>query len=183
MRRSPPSASSTAARACFSLALGLGQGFQPVSAYNYGAKKYARVRQAYSFTVLASTGILACICLLCAGNAERIVMLFRKDELVVSIGSQALRYACFGLITLPLSSLGSMLFQSIGKKGRALLISFLQSGAVFIPMLLILPRFFGLTGLELAHPLAYAVAAVISAPICLQFLATLREDRAPEEAH
>ena len=160
----------------FSLALGLGQGFQPVSAYNFGAKKYTRVRSAFRFTLIASTAVLACVCLLCAGNAEAIVMLFRKDDLVVRIGSEALRYACYGLIALPLSALGSMLFQSIGKKGRALFISFLQSGAVFIPMLLILPRLFGLTGLELAHPLAYVIAGAISAPIWLRFLTALRKE-------
>ena len=159
----------------FSLALGLGQGFQPVSAFNYGAGKYSRVRKAFIFTLALATAVLACACILCLTDAENIIMLFRRDEDVVRIGSEALRFSCIGLISLPTSSLGSMLFQSIGKKGRAILISFLQSGAVFIPMLLILPRLLGLTGLEIAHPLSYLTAALVSLPVCLAYLHHLKK--------
>ena len=123
----------------FSAALGLGQGLQPVCAFNYGAKKYRRVRHAFLFTFSLATGLLTAVCILCLFNAEQIVMLFRKDTDVVRIGSEALRYTCIGLIALPASALSSMLFQSAGKKGRAIFIAMLQSGAIFIPLLLILP--------------------------------------------
>ena len=159
----------------FALALGIGQGFQPVAAFNYGAKKYRRVRQAFLFTLTLATGLLAAVCILCLINAESIVMLFRKDTDVVKIGSEALRYTCLGLILLPSSALSSMLFQSAGKKGRAIFIAMLQSGAIFIPLLLILPRFLGLLGLELAHPVSYAAAGLISLPISFAFLRTLKK--------
>ncbi len=158
----------------FSIALGIGQGFQPVSAFNFGAKKYARVRQAFLFTLLTDIGILTVFCALCQFHAERIVMLFRKDAEVVTIGSAALRYACLGLVALPLSSIGSMLFQSIGQKGRAMILALLQSGAIFIPLLLILPPLLGLTGLEIAHPVSYAIAGLLSLPILLSYLSTLK---------
>ena len=158
----------------FSMALGIGQGFQPVSAFNYGAGKYTRVRKAYLFTVSCAIGILTVLCFLCRANAESVVMLFRKDSDVVAIGAQALRYACFGLITLPLSAIGSMLFQSIGKKAQAMILALMQSGGVFIPLLLILPRFFGLTGLELAQPAAYGIAGITSIPFVISFLKKLK---------
>ena len=101
-------------------------------------------------------------------------MLFRKDAEVVTIGSAALRYACLGLVALPLSSIGSMLFQSIGQKGRAMILALLQSGAIFIPLLLILPPLLGLTGLEIAHPVSYAIAGLLSLPILLSYLSTLK---------
>ena len=69
-----------------------------------------------------------------------------------------------------------MLFQSAGKKGRAIFIAMLQSGAIFIPLLLILPRFFGLLGLELSHPVAYAVAGLISLPFSFAFLRVLKKE-------
>ena len=158
----------------FSMALGIGQGFQPVSAFNFGARKYSRVRKAFAFTVCSAMGVLALLCLVCQANAEAVIMLFRKDTDVVQIGAQTLRFACFGLITLPLSAIGSMLFQSIGKKGRAMILALMQSGGIFIPLLLLLPRLFGLTGLELAHPVAYAVAGLLSIPFVLAFLASLK---------
>ena len=160
----------------FSAALGLGQGLQPVCAFNYGAKKYRRVRQAFLFTFLLATGLLAAVCILCLIRAESIVMLFRKDSDVVRIGSETLRYTCIGLIALPASALSSMLFQSAGKKGRAIFIAMLQSGAIFIPLLLLLPRFLGLFGLELSHPAAYAISGFISLPISLSFLRTLKQE-------
>ena len=123
----------------FSIALGIGQGFQPASSFNFGARKYTRVRRAFAFTVLAGMCVLLLLCSLCLINSESVVMLFRKDIDVVTIGSEALRYACVGLVTLPLSAIGGMLFQSNGKKGRAIFLSLMQSGGIFIPLLLILP--------------------------------------------
>ena len=157
----------------FSLALGLGQGFQPVSAFNYGAGKFRRVRKAFLFTISSGVAILAVFCAVCGVGAGRIVMLFRDDEAVVSVGARALRFACCGLVFLPFSAIGSMLFQSTGNKRNAIILSTLQSGAVYIPMLLILPALLGLTGLELAQPTAYFIAAVIALPVLLSFLKDL----------
>lgn len=158
----------------FSIALGIGQGFQPVAAFNYGARKFSRVRKAYFFTVFTAMGVLLLLCTLCRINARSVIMLFRKDEMIVEVGSQALRYSCLGLITLPLTAISSMLFQSTGKKGRAIFLSVMQSGGVFIPLLFVLPRLFGLTGLELAQPTAYAVSGLMAIPLVLYFLSSLK---------
>lgn len=158
----------------FSIALGIGQGFQPVSSFNFGARKYTRVRRAFAFTVLAGMCVLLLLCSLCFINSESVVMLFRKDIDVVTIGSEALRYACVGLVTLPLSAIGGMLFQSNGKKGRAIFLSLMQSGGIFIPLLLILPRLLGLKGLELAQPAAYVVAGTFSIPFVLSYLSSMK---------
>lgn len=158
----------------FSLALGLAQGFQPICAFNYGAKKYSRVRRAFGFTLLSGTAILCIFCAACAFGSESIIRLFRDEEVIVSIGSEALRRQCIGLVFLPLSALGSMLFQSTGKKGRAMLLAMFQSGLIFIPLLFILPRLFGLDGLEYAHPLSYIIAGLISLPIFSIYLRQMK---------
>ena len=154
----------------FSLALGLGQGFQPVAAYNYGARLYRRVRNSYFFTLSAGIALLGVMALLCREHAEDVIRIFRSDADVVSIGAETLRFACIGLLFLPFSSIGSMLFQSTGQKGRAIFVSMLQSGAIFIPLLLILPRFFALQGLEAAQPAAYVIAGLIAFPMSLFFI-------------
>ena len=154
----------------FSLALGLGQGFQPVAAFNYGAKKFKRVKNSFLFTLFSGILMLGILTLLCRFCAEAVIMIFRSETEVVTIGAETLRFSCIGLLFLPLSAVGSMLFQSTGQKGRAIFISMLQSGAVFIPMLLTLPRFFGLQGLEASQPSAYVVAGLVTVPLCVQFL-------------
>ena len=161
----------------FSVGLGIGQGFQPVSGFNYGAKKYSRVRRGAVFTLVFGVCFMGVLSTAVFALAPQIIALFRTEEEVVRVGAEALRIACVFILFLPVSVVASMLFQSIGKSGRALFISCLQSGGVFIPLCLILPRAgLGVRGIELAQPLAYLAAALISLPIMLAFFRTLPED-------
>ena len=154
----------------FSVALGIGQGFQPVSSFNYGAKKYARVRKALLFTLAFSSVTMLCFTAggLLAG--DRLVTLFLDDMEAITIARYALKLQCCTLITIPVCICGNMLFQSIGLAGRASLLACLRSGAVFIPALLLLAQFFGLRGIEWAQPAADALSMLISLPFLLGFL-------------
>lgn len=160
----------------FSCALGLGQGYQPVCAFNYGAKMYSRVKEGFWMTVKLGICVLIVMCAVCFVFSSDVIELFRHDQAVVSIGQAALRYLCVFLPFLPLSAIGSMLFQSTGKSGRALFVACLQSGFIFIPFLIILPRFLGLTGIQIAQPLAYACAGAAGIMIAKRFLNQLPED-------
>lgn len=160
----------------FSVGLGIGQGFQPVSGFNYGAKKYSRVKKGTWFTLGFGAAFIGVISAVCFALAPQIIALFRKEALVIEIGSEALRIMCVFLLFLPVSVVATMLFQSIGKSLPALILSCLQSGLVFIPLCIILPHFWGVTGIELAQPLAYFTAAVISLPMTLVFLRHLPDD-------
>ena len=157
----------------FSAALGLGQGFQPVSAFNYGSKDYKRVKEGFYFTTGMGVAILGVLCIICFGNSEMIIRLFRTETLVVEIGATALKYLCMALYLLPISAVGSMLFQSIGESKKALFLSVSQSGLLYVPFLMILPRFLGLTGIEIALPLAYFFVALITIPMVLGFFRKL----------
>lgn len=160
----------------FSVGLGIGQGFQPVSGFNYGARRYDRVRQGVRFTLgfgMAFIGALAAVCFLLA---PQIIALFRPETQVITIGSEALRIQCGALVLLPVSVVATMLFQSIGKRAPALLLSCLQSGLVFIPLCLLLPRYLGILGIELAQPIAYLVAAAASLPCMAVFFRGLSRD-------
>lgn len=158
----------------FSFALGIAQGFQPVCAFNYGAGKYGRVKQATGFTIVMGMGLLGALCAGCYIYAPAIVHLFRNEEEILLAGTGALRWLCRFLFVLPVSAVGSMLFQSIGKKGRALLIAAMQSGLIVIPLLLILPHFLGLTGIQMAQPLAYLLSGIVTIPVILEFFKELK---------
>jgi len=160
-----------------SVALGIGQGFQPVSGFNYQAKKYARLRRAFRFTLTAGIAVLVVFCSLGCIFAPQIVSLFQDDPSVLRIGGLALRLASFSLLFTPLNITPSMLFQSTGQKGWALLLACLRGGLCFIPLILILPRLMGLLGIQLAQPLADMVTAALSIPYTLKFFRELpRED-------
>lgn len=161
----------------FSVGLGIGQGFQPVSGFNYGARKYSRVKKASLFTLALGTGLIGIIAIVCCIFAPQIIGLFGEgEEVVVKIGSAALRYYCAALFVFPACVVSNMLFQSVGKSVPALLLSMLHSGAIFIPLCLILPRFIGVTGIQISQPIAYAVSAIVALPSLILFLKQLPKD-------
>jgi Na+-driven multidrug efflux pump len=174
----------------FCVGLGIGQGFQPVSAFNYGAKKYSRVKKASYATMLFGLLFIGTLSVICYALAPQVINLFNseKDALIAEIGAQALRFNCIVLWVLPFTVVGNMLFQSIGKRIPAILLSALQNGVAFIPMIYLLPylceKYFGtsgLVGLELAQPAAYVITAAITLPVTLIFLNRLPKDKIVEE--
>lgn len=162
----------------FSVGLGIGQGFQPVSGFNYGAKKFSRVREGTWFTLRFGILLMGALAAVVFAFAPGIIGLFRSEPEVLAIGGEALRIHCVFILFLPVSVVATMLFQSTGHSVPALVLSCLQSGAVFIPLCLILPRIGGLgvRGIELAQPLAYFLAACAALPMTLRFLRGLPAD-------
>lgn len=158
----------------FSVCVGIGQGFQPVSAFNFGAGKYDRVRKGMNFLWVYGTAVVTVLAGLSFAFAPQIVSLFRNDAEVVQIGTQVLRYMCIALVLLPTALTANMTFQSVGKKGRALLLASCQNGLFFIPLVLLLPRMFGLVGLEISQPVAYISAALVSVPFLVAFRSKLK---------
>ncbi|MCH5265870.1 MAG: MATE family efflux transporter [Lachnospiraceae bacterium] len=157
----------------FAVGLGIGQGFQPVCGFNYGAGKFRRVKKGFLFTLAFGTitlGVFAVFGLIFSGH---IIGIFRDDETVIRIGTTALRWQCVALFFIPLSVCGNMLFQSIGKSGQALFLSCLRSGLCFLPILLIFSRIFGLAGIQTAQPVADILASVLTIPFVWHFLKTL----------
>lgn len=160
----------------FSVGLGIGQGFQPVAAFNYGAKRYSRVKKATTFTMIFGAGFIGAISIICFAFASQIMGLFGNEAQVIEIGSLALRIQCVFLCFLPISVVATMLFQSIGKSLLALILSCLQSGLIFIPLCLILPHLIDILGLQISQPIAYFISAMISIPMLASFLKKLPKD-------
>ncbi len=160
----------------FSVGLGLGQGFQPVCSFNYGAGKYSRVRAAFRATLRITMIVLAVFSLTVYLCAPWLVRFFRDDPEVVAIGVQALRYACFVMWVLPIYVLTNMTLQSSGKAMPASFLALLRSGLFFLPVLLILNRTLGITGIEVAQPIADVLTAATSIPFVLYYFRHLPQE-------
>ncbi len=165
----------------FSVGLGVGQGFQPVSGFNYGAKRYSRVKRGAYFTLAFGGAFIGIISAICFVFAPSVISIFRSESEVVAIGASALRIQCIALLFFPISVVATMLFQSIGKSKEALILSCLQSGALFIPLCLILPGLIGVLGIEISQPIAYTLSALVSLPMLLLFLGKLPKDELEEQ--
>ena len=165
-------AMSIVSRVCnfiFAIALGISQGFQPVSAFNFGAKKFKRVKRAFIFCCGLSMIILGILSVLSLIFSGHIIGLFRDDADVIGVGTFALRAQCIVLFVSPITLAASMMFQGAGENLASSIASFLRSGITFIPMVAILPRFFGIYGIQLAQPVADVISFVIVMPLIVRF--------------
>ncbi|MBR5969635.1 MAG: MATE family efflux transporter [Lachnospiraceae bacterium] len=145
--------------------IGFGQGMQPTVSFNYGAKKFDRVKRAFTFSVKVATAcacLVACICLLFAPG---IIRFFRDEAAVIAVGQTALRAQAIALFFFGFSVMSNMMLQSIGKGVRASVMAASRSGIFFLPLILILPRLFGLTGVEISQAIADFCSFLLAIPI------------------
>lgn len=102
--------------------------------------------------------------------SEAIIQVFQKSPAVIAVGRVALRYAAFGMMFMPFSVPVNMLYQSIQKPTISSVLSLIRSGAITIPLLLIGVPLLGLTGVQIAQPIADVISGAISIPFIIQFL-------------
>ena len=146
------------------VSIGIGQGFQPVAGFNWGAGRADRVRAALRFTAGAGCALSACLALPCAFASAEVVAAFRNDPAVVAVGAPALRWQALTIVLNHPTVCTNMLFQVLGLSGRAALLSTMRSGLFFFPLILALPKIWGVAGVELAQPLADLVSFAVSMP-------------------
>lgn len=162
--------------------LGFGQGFQPVCGFNYGAKRYDRVLEAFWFCVKTALVALFLIAVLVFIFAPQIVALFRKDDAqVILIGTWAMRFQC---ISFPLNGwivINNMLLQTIGKSFKASVLALARQGLFFLPTILILSTLFGITGIQLSQPVADLLTFLLAIPMGIGILKELKELQAQQE--
>ena len=156
-----------------SVAIGVGQGLQPVASFNYGARKYRRVRQAAIFTIEAAFCMLVVLVGLCWVNGDALVRLFRDDPAVTAVALPAFHSQGLAMLLQPIIVVANMTFQSVGASGRATFLACCRQGVFFIPLILILPRTHGLFGVEICQPIADVLTFLVSLPFLIAFLQQL----------
>ncbi|QAT50648.1 MATE family efflux transporter [Caproiciproducens sp. NJN-50] len=167
--------------------LGFGQGFQPVAGYNYGAKCYARLKQAYWFCLRVGFLGLLVLCSAAFLFAPQIMAMFRRDDpQVIAIGAFAFRVQCAVMPLQTFVVISNMLFQSIGKAKQATWLAVLRQGLCFLPAIVVLPRFFGILGVQISQPVAdcftFVIALFITSPFLRDLNGMIRSGNCPEPA-
>ena len=156
--------------------IGYGQGYQPISGYNYGAGRFDRVREAFSFTMRTAMLAMAACSLLMIVFSTQLVGIFRDDPAVLALGVKALRWQAATLPLMGASLLASMMFQSVGRAMPAFVLSLARQGLCFVPFVLLLPALFGVNGLVAAQSAADFVAFLITVPLLLNVLKHLKDE-------
>ncbi len=158
----------------FSIIIGLGQGFQPLCGFCYGAGNHERVKRAFWFSVGVGT-IFLCVCTLAGWFfAEPVITVFRDDSEVIRIGTEAFRWQLLAYPLGALTMLSNMLLQTIRKPWRANILAAARRGLFFIPLILMLPRHYGLLGVEICQPVCDVLAFVLTLPILYSALRQLK---------
>lgn len=158
----------------FSAMLGYGQGFQPVCGFNFGAKKYDRVKKGVSFCVKSSLIALIIFAALGVVFAPNLVAAFRDDPDVIEIGVRTLRWQCLTFPLLGWVTICNMLTQTIGYTVMASILATSRQFLFFIPCLYILSAAFGLTGIECTQSAADVISFVVSVFIGVDVLRKMK---------
>ena len=153
-----------------SVLVGIGQGFQPVAGFNYGAKRPDRVKSAFRFTVVLGTAVGCLTAAVLAAFAPQIMAVFRRDDPdVIRMGATALRMLCLVMPILAYSTYVNQMLQCLGRAGKATFLASCRQGTLYVPLILTLPIFLDLTGIQLTQPIADALTVMVTIPFHLWF--------------
>jgi putative MATE family efflux protein len=164
----------------FTPIIGLYQGAQPIIGYNYGACRFDRVKRALEIAILAATALMTCGFVVSQGLPKQIIWLFLGQEqkdfpAVLALGTHAIRLATLGLPLVGFQVIAANYFQAIGKPMQSMLLTLSRQVILLIPILFVLPRFFGLDGVWVSFPCADLGSSVLTAACLFWELRRLRE--------
>ena len=145
------------------MVFGFIKGFQPIAGYSYGAKKFYRLQEAIKTSILWSTIFCVIYGLILAIFSKGIISQFTKMDLdMIRVGTQSLRINGFSFMLFGFYTVYSSLLLALGKGLAGFFLGACRQGICFIPVILILPVFWGINGIMYAQPIADVLSAVIT---------------------
>jgi putative MATE family efflux protein len=142
--------------------LGITQGFLPIAGYNYGANNHQRVRQSVFISIKYAGALAIIIFVVILVFAKPITAIFTTDPQVISDTPGALRWVFAASPIIAVQLIGAAYFQAAGKATKALLLTLSKQGFFLIPLVLILPQFFGIFGVWVAFPIADVLSTIVT---------------------
>ncbi len=152
------------------VAIGVGQGFQPVCGFNFGAKKFDRVRQAFFFGVKLNTVILCAGFVLINLFAAEIIAQFGSSAKAAEIALRGVHYYSLALPFLGFVVMTEMFYQNTRQTARATILAMMRQGIAMIPSVVLLDALFDLEGVLWAQTLANFIALCVAVPFAFQLL-------------
>ena len=157
----------------FAIIIGVGQGYQPFCGFNYGAGHYKRLLKGFYFTILLDMAVLLVMCGPAFVFAEELVDILRDDLEVVAVGAVALRWQLVALPMAAVVTVCNMTLQTSGRSLSANVLAAARNGIFFIPLILILPRYLGLKGVEICQAVSDILAFMLAVPLIIHFFRSI----------
>lgn len=160
-------------------AIGINQGAQPIIGYNYGADKFQRVRRALMYAIIGNTIMTTAGFILTHMIPTQLISIFdSSDKQLIAFGVHAIKIFLMCMPIVGFQIAGSGYFLAVGKPRQSMVLSLSRQILLLIPMMIILPHFFGLNGILYAGPISDAVAALITASWLIAELRHMKNYRA-----
>ncbi len=161
-----------------SVVIGFGQGFQPVCGFNYGAKLFKRVQEGFWFCVKFCTSVLL-VAAVCGWifSPNLIGIFLKTDPLVIEYGSQALLLQALTFPLVGWITIANMMLQTIGKTVKASLLAMSRQFLFFVPVILTLPGFLGILGVQLSQPIADFCSFLLAVPLSISVLREMSHEQ------
>lgn len=161
-----------------SVVIGFGQGFQPVCGFNYGAKLFKRVQEGFWFCVKFCTSVLL-VAAVCGWifSPNLIGIFLKTDPLVIEYGSQALRLQALTFPLVGWITISNMMLQTIGKTVKASLLAMSRQFLFFVTVILTLPGFLGILGVQFSQPIADFCSFLLAVPLSISVLREMSHEQ------
>ncbi|NLO20448.1 MAG: MATE family efflux transporter [Syntrophomonadaceae bacterium] len=157
--------------------VGISQGLQPIAGFNFGARKYVRVKQSLKLAILFASFIVSLLFILIQLGAGPIMRSFSSEQELLNLGIHGLRVFLLCLPIIGFQIISANFFQAIGKGFTSMFLNLLRQVIFLIPMLLIFPHFFQLNGIWLSSPVSDLAASSVTALVLLRHLRKLDINR------
>lgn len=142
--------------------IGLNQGMQPIAGYNYGAQAFGRVRQVLRYTIYGATAITTSGFLVGELIPELCIRAFTTDKQLIEIAAKGMRIIVMFFPIIGFQMATTNFFQSIGHAGKSIFLSLTRQLLFLIPLLILLPRYWGLEGVWFSMPISDLVASLVA---------------------
>ena len=151
------------------MVMGLNQGMQPISGYNYGAKQYDRMLKSFYLTCAYATGVMAIIFILGECFPRVVTEVFTHDPVLIDLTIKPMRIICSTMLIIGFQMVTGNLFTSIGKAGKAIFLSLTRQVLYLIPLVLWMPTIFAepIDGVWWSIPVSDTISAITAVIVLL----------------
>lgn len=154
----------------FMFVMGINQGMQPIAGYNYGAKDYGRMMRCLNLSILAATAVLTVGWLLAMAIPTQMARIFTTDPTLISMSATGIRVNMLLFPLIGFQAVVTNFFQCIGRVKISIFLSLSRQLLILVPLIVVLPLFFGLDGVWASLPASDGIAALIAAGVMAKYM-------------
>ena len=163
------------------VSIGLNQGMLPIAGYNYGAQKMDRLVKVLKYALISATAITTTGFLIVHIFPYQCARLFTTDANLIDISMKAMQINMLAYPLVGCQMVTTNFFQSIGKAKISIFLSLSRQMLFLLPLLVVMPHFFGVDGVWMSLPLADAIASIMAATILIKYIKKFKRQQLSQD--